>query len=126
MSLTNSFADPVEVRMSPTNTTVNETDLVDFVCEAFGLPQPTFIWSTPTSTDLSNRADTDPNLSIRSNSRSRGSNEGVTVQSILRFVSINDTDAGMYTCAAMNVPKQGLNSFDSATFNIVVQSEQNE
>ena len=112
--------------MSPTNTTVNETDSVDFVCEAFGLPQPTFIWSTLRSTDLSSRADTDPNLSIRSNSSSRGSRGGITVTSTLHFVSISDTDAGMYTCAAFNVPKQGLNSSDSATFSIVVQSEQNE
>ena len=120
------LAVPVELRQFPTNTTVNETDLVELACEAFGLPQPSFIWSTPTNTNLNDRAQVDPNLSIRFNISRSGSTGGYTVQSILRFESIKDTDGGKYICTTSNEPKATLNSTDTASFNIVVQSKHNK
>ena len=94
-----------------------------FTCEAFGLPQPTFIWSTPSNTDLSVRAQTDPNLSISSSSSRIEPRGGITVQSDLMFESIVDSDAGRYTCTAHNMPTLMLNSSDAASFYVVVQSK---
>ena len=114
---------PVELRQSPSNTTVNETDRVVFICESFGLPQPTFVWSTLTNSDLSMRAQSDPSLSITSSSNQAEPRGGFTVQSMLVFESIIDSDAGQYTCTAYNQPTETLNSSDTASFYVVVQSE---
>ena len=94
-----------------------------FTCEAFGLPQPTFVWSTPNNTDLGVRAQSDPNLIINSSSSRIEARGGITVQSNLVFESIVDTDAGQYICTAYNVPTEMLNSSDTASFYVVVQSK---
>ena len=118
-----SFLVPVNLRLSPSNITVNETDRVVLICEAFGLPQPTFIWSNPANTDLSLRAQSDPNLSISSSSSRIEPRGGITVESNLVFESIVDSDAGRYTCTAHNMPTEMLNSSDTASFYVVVQSK---
>ena len=105
---------PVELRQSPANITVNETDRVSFTCEAFGLPQPTFIWSTPTNSDLSMHAQLDSNLRITNTSSRIGATGGFNVQSNLVFESIADSDAGQYNCTAHNMPTMMRNSSDTA------------
>lgn len=111
------------MRQFPSNTTVNETDIVEFACEAFGLPQPSFIWSTSTNTNLNDRSQLDLNLSIRLHINRSESTGGFTVQSILRLEFIQASDAGQYVCTAYNEPKVTLNSSDTASFNVVVQSK---
>ena len=109
---------PVELRQSPANITVNETDRVVFTCEAFGLPQPSFIWNTPNDSDLS-----DTDLEISDSSIRIGATGGFIVQSNLTFESIADSDAGQYNCTAINMPTMTRNSSDTASFFVVVQSE---
>ena len=101
------------------NSTVNETDDVMFVCEAFGLPAPEFSWTGPSN--LSLRNDSDPTLMITSSETSPAEG-GALTRSELRFLSIKDTDAGQYTCTASNMPNSTLITFDSGSFTVVVQS----
>ena len=101
------------------NSTVNETEEVVFVCEAFGLPAPDFSWTGPT--DLSSRSDNDPTLTI-TRSETYPPDGGVLAQSELRFLSIKDTDDGLYTCTASNMPNSSLITSESGSFTVVVQS----
>ena len=108
---------PVEIRSSPTNRIVNESDTEQFVCEAIGLPAPTFSWSTPNINDLSDIAS--DTLSI--NSISSPFNGAVLVTSVLQFASIQRDNASQYTCTASNTPRMGQSFNDYASFNVTVQ-----
>lgn len=111
---------PVELQSSSMNSTVNETEEVVFACEAFGLPAPALSWTGPT--DISSRSINDPLLTITS-SETMLLEGGILTRSELQFSFIEDTDAGQYTCTATNMPNSTLNTSDSASFTVVVQSE---
>ena len=102
---------------------MNETDRVEFVCDTFGLPEPNLFWSSPTSANLNNDAVTNTDFMIRSNSSRNEPNGGFTVKGYLLFPSIKASNAGEYTCNTFNAPTSSLNSSDSHTFTVVVQSE---
>lgn len=108
---------PVEIRSSPSDRTVNESDTEEFVCEAVGLPAPTFTWSTPDINDLNDVAPDE--LSI--NSTNSLFNDAVLVRSVLRFTSIQRDNSNQYTCTASNTPIMDQSFNDSASFNVTVQ-----
>ena len=83
---------------------VNETDRVEFVCEAFGLPEPNLFWSSPISANLSDDAAANTDFIIISNSSRNEPNGGFTVKGYLLFPSINASNAGEYTCNTFNAP----------------------
>ena len=107
---------PVELQISPMNSTVNETDEVEYTCVAVGLPAPSFIWSTPQQLNLS----VQDNLNIINTETPLDG--AILVRSVLRFGSIQDTDANLYTCTASNTPRDTIQT-DFASFQVTVQSE---
>ena len=106
----------MELQISPMNSTVNETDEVEYTCVAVGLPAPSFIWRTPQQLNLI----VQDNLNI--NNTETPSDGAILVRSVLRFGSIQDTDANLYTCTASNTPRDTIQT-DFASFQVTVQSE---
>lgn len=100
---------------------VNETQSTNLTCFAFGLPQPTVMWSR---FDL---------LTIPADSSKFVTYEvtrvpptgGLEVQFTLQINSVNGSDTGNYTCTAINQPL-GSGFPESSTSSVVellVQSE---
>lgn len=113
---------PVIITSSPQNTTVNETDMIGFVCKAEGLPVPSFTWFYgPNQTDLSGRAHNDLSLNISNTIEQLLG--AIRVTSLLAFSSIRESDTHQYTCVASNVPKDNLMVNKSASFGVLVQSK---
>ena len=106
---------PVIITSSPDNSTVNETDTVDFVCIAKGLPAPSIVWRTDQG-HINISSDININTTIQQIL------EGPTItRSVLTFNAIKDTDAVTYTCTASNVPAGNVVSV-SSSFSVTVQS----
>ena len=108
---------PVEIRSSPIDRTVNESDTEQFTCEAIGLPAPTFIWSTPNISNLNNIVSDALNISSTRNMF----NDAVLVTSVLQFTSIQRDNASQYVCTASNTPRMDQSFNDSASFNVIIQ-----
>lgn len=119
LSLSLAAPDPPLVSVTPSLVVVNQTDLVNVVCDMFGIPTPSLSW---TFDDLSSSPpetlDNSTFISIITTVN------GYNLTSSLTISQVRHTDTGVYTCHGVNGIQNIINSPEEDSFELFIQGMQ--
>ena len=109
--------DPANITESPADLTVNQSFSAKLSCTAFGNPIPQIVWSRDEDSDLSDNVDTISVFTMINDAQ-------YTITSILLINSTNrSSDAGMYTCTAVNNIPNNINADNIEIAELIVQGK---
>ena len=110
------ISDPPLVSVMPSLVIANQTDLITVVCEMFGIPTPSLMW---TFDDLSpsplEMLDNDTFISIITIVN------GYNLTSHLTINGVQHTDTGIYTCHGFNGIQNLIESPEEDYFELLIQ-----
>ncbi len=92
--------------------TVIAGGVLNLTCEALGIPEPTITWNGPGDSDNITSED------ILQTTVSQNGSE--LVVSVLQLRSLQLSDAGIYSCTAVNTVVGGIVTEDSRSFTLTV------
>ncbi len=103
---------PASLFSYPNNTTVIAGGDLNLTCEALGIPESTITWNRPGGSYNITSED------ILQTTVSQNGSEFVV--SVLQLRSLQLSDAGIYSCTAMNTVVGGIVTEDSRIFTLTV------
>ncbi len=106
------FAVPAVLLSYPLNTVANASGDLNLTCVAYGIPEPTITWNGPGGSDNFTSED------ILQTTVSQNGSE--LVVSVLQLRSLLLSDAGIYSCTAVNTVVGGMVTEDSRNFTLTI------
>ncbi len=103
---------PATLFSYPNNITVIAGGDLNLTCEALGIPEPTITWNGPEGSDNFTSEDISQTTVPQNGSE--------LVVSVLQLRSLQLSDAGIYSCTAVNTVVRGIVTEDSRNFTVTV------